>query len=391
MSGPRLLRPGRGHGQVRELAQAGLLRPEDAPRAAVGSLATEAARMAAVPCPKGRYSPGPGEQGVHRVRGRHTTPSPSNQTVASLPSPDGTSKARAFEESSASARTYTNADGQSSCRDAKPGSFVASKDGSQRRRPAPAASSQAAAATAREDCLAGSYAKETGQSTCEPRSAGHHVKNKGATTETPCAEGFYAPSNGADECTPCALGTYAGTRRSNSSCKPARRGWYVDDVGASEPKKCERGTFTDAEGQSRCLEAQPGFYVPSDASRAEGVSGGRETSKPAPLLRATLVRLAPTPAPRLVEPQSRQARATAPRTTTKRKRFRGDEGYYSPGSGASECIKCSPAPTPTRAQSMCKKAKLDGASPVQKSKFHDAFLSISMSKRMAARVSHCSS
>ncbi len=34
--------------------------PEDDSRAAMGSLATDAARTAQVPCPRGRYSPGPG-------------------------------------------------------------------------------------------------------------------------------------------------------------------------------------------------------------------------------------------------------------------------------------------------------------------------------------------
>ena len=47
----------------------------------------------------------------------------------------------------------------------------------------------------------------------------------------------------------------------------------MDEEGASEEKECERGTYTRDEGQSSCLDAQPGYFVDADgASVARHVS-----------------------------------------------------------------------------------------------------------------------
>ena len=173
----------------------------------------------------------------------------------------------------------------------------------------------------------------------------------------------------------CSPGTFADAMApSLDECKRARPGWYVGGAWRlSEETKCEAGTYTIEPGQSTCLSAEPGEYVPEDGwSKEPKECEPGETSGPEGCS-CTRVRLARTPKTRPRRAARSPRRATTSQMTTKRKRFRATRATTRRVREPTSASSVHPAPTPTpRPNRGARKLKLESASPVQKSRFHDA-------------------
>jgi hypothetical protein len=87
------------------------------------------------------------------------------------------------------AGTYQDEAGKTFCKDAEPGSFVATEG-----------------AAASSFCPVGTYQDEAGQTSCKPAEPGSFVATEGAVQAAPCPIGTFSDVFGAAECTPCAIG-----------------------------------------------------------------------------------------------------------------------------------------------------------------------------------------
>ncbi|KAL0948755.1 hypothetical protein HGRIS_008886 [Hohenbuehelia grisea] len=93
-----------------------------------------------------------------------------------------------------------------------------------------------------QSCPAGSYTKESRQTSCMLARTGYYIPNSGATSEMQCSAGSYTSSRGATECAPCP----AGYKCPSSACQT--------------PQKCSPGTFTSTTGNTSCQNCRPGTF-----------------------------------------------------------------------------------------------------------------------------------
>ena len=161
--------------------------------------------------------------------------------------------------------------------------------------------------TAPKNCSVGSFANETGQSSCAECSAGRfqgrqgqtacsecpagHFCEAGAAVETACEPGRFGSASGlraADDCEPCPVATYCVSGSQEPSACPAGRyggvesltddrcsgacaAGYVCELGSSSAvaSACPAGRFNGAGGGAQeldCLECILGFYCPLAAA-----------------------------------------------------------------------------------------------------------------------------
>ena len=72
-----------------------------------------------------------------------------------------------------------------------------------------------------------------------------------STTQTACATGTYQPSTG------------------QSSCIDASAGYYVPSTGSATQTACAAGTYQPSTGQESCIDASAGYYVASTGSTSQ--------------------------------------------------------------------------------------------------------------------------
>jgi len=166
--------------------------------------------------------------------------------------------------------TYQPLGGQDNCTNSSPGYFVPMN-----------------ASTTQEPCSLGYYQPYSGQSECIEADSGFYVDDNGSTTQIPCIGGTYNPNNGSisiDSCidsipghyskdgysiyTPCDLGFYQPSS-GQSRCIEADPGFYVENNGSIDQIPCVEGTYNPnfvADSQDHCVQSNPGYHVPSPGS-----------------------------------------------------------------------------------------------------------------------------
>ena len=111
-------------------------------------------------------------------------------------------------------------------------------------------------------------------------------------------------------------------------------------AGLSEETQCEAGTYTIEPGQSTCLSAEPGEYVPED-----GWSKEPKECEPGKTSRPEASSCDACPSGSYAKDSGSPICSPADKgyyvsKNDRTKQIPCDAGRYSPGSGATECAKC---------------------------------------------------
>ncbi|KAH8044927.1 hypothetical protein JL721_12731 [Aureococcus anophagefferens] len=161
------------------------------------------------------------------------------------------------------AGTYQDATGQSSCKLADGGSFVDAMGASEQREcPAGSFSGSAGRATTARRHAPGVDGTPTGQSSCKLAEAGSFVASTGASASTPCFAGSYA-ATASSECATCEVGTYS--TEGSDTCTLCPSGYSSDAEGASECEACPVGKYKGA-GSGPCLDCAAAKYADEEGS-----------------------------------------------------------------------------------------------------------------------------
>ena len=109
------------------------------------------------------------------------------------------------------------------------------------------------------DCEAGRYSPEQNDhSSCNACSVGHY-SGAGQELCDLCDPGSFADDTGMSSCTLCAAGKQTNTPASHS-CENCTTGRYSDE-GATECDPCEAGSFADTPGAGACKLCAAGTYA----------------------------------------------------------------------------------------------------------------------------------
>ena len=210
-------------------------------------------------CPAG-FTCGGGAEGVEPVACPEAHYCPEGSSVA-LPCPAG---------------TFGNASGlqaERECNACPVGHFC----GPGVREPTPCSRGTVApnaSMVACNDCEAGMYQEEAGQTACGSCRPGSFCP-VGASAPLPCRKGSHSSSTrltNATECTPTEMGHFAptgGTEQTKCSA-----GTVQPDTGKGTCLPCAAGSFMNMSGQSACFECSAGFVCAAQASAEVPCPGG---------------------------------------------------------------------------------------------------------------------
>ncbi|KAG9392629.1 FG-GAP repeat [Carpediemonas membranifera] len=166
--------------------------------------------------------------------------------------------------SSCGSGTYQDSTAQTSCDSVSPGYYANS------------------GRTGQSVCSTGYYSEGNCDS-CTQAQAGYYVLSSDKTKQRECWNGHYQPNSGQSSClisgvgyyapatTPqtsqsaCASGYYAPAQ--SASCTQVSAGNYAKSSDLSKPYMCNDGKYQPDAGQTACLTAAKGHYVPANGAQ----------------------------------------------------------------------------------------------------------------------------
>ena len=127
-------------------------------------------------------------------------------------------------------------------------------------------------------CPAGTFGNASGLQTeqeCHACPAGHFC-GPGVSEPTPCSRGTVAPNENMVACNDCEAGTFQ-EEAGQTACEPCRPGLFCP-VGASAPLPCEEGTHSSATNLASagdCTTTTPGYYATTGSTEQTPCPPGR--------------------------------------------------------------------------------------------------------------------
>jgi hypothetical protein len=110
-----------------------------------------------------------------------------------------------------------------------------------------------------EDCLAGQYQDQVGETECNPAGYGHYVAVAGANNQSLCPLTQYQDTRGQTHCKTCTPGRQPNSGMIRTHCEWCLPG-HFSPIGL-KCHACESGQYQPSNGSRACHHAEPGSYV----------------------------------------------------------------------------------------------------------------------------------
>ncbi|KAJ3442002.1 hypothetical protein M0812_14024 [Anaeramoeba flamelloides] len=110
-----------------------------------------------------------------------------------------------------------------------------------------------------QECPAGTYQDQEGQTYCKKCTVGQYQNKTGTTFCDDCQKGFFQDLEGQTNCQICPVGSYQSQKK-QKDCKKCTVGQYQDKEGSLFCYDCPKGFFQDLEEQPECKICPVGSY-----------------------------------------------------------------------------------------------------------------------------------
>ena len=110
-----------------------------------------------------------------------------------------------------------------------------------------------------EECSAGTYQDQSGQTSCKDCAAGRYQDQSGRTSCKDCAAGRYREQSGWTSCKYCAAGQFQD-QLGQTSCKDCAAGQFQDQISQTSCKDCAAGRYQDQLSQTSCKDCAAGQF-----------------------------------------------------------------------------------------------------------------------------------
>ncbi|MCW5920761.1 MAG: lamin tail domain-containing protein [Saprospiraceae bacterium] len=116
-----------------------------------------------------------------------------------------------------------------------------------------------------QNCAAGFYQDQSGQTSCAACPPGKFSDVVGSTECQNCAAGFYQDQSGQTSCLACAAGSYQN-QIGQTSCLACAAGSFSNTTGSTVCTACAINTYSASSGATECASCGSGFYSPEGSA-----------------------------------------------------------------------------------------------------------------------------